>query len=162
MKVSLSEAQEVLIASNTDPHSICYYGDNSDKSIIFELSVNYNFPIVCAYKHDKMEALSALAEMFKRKLYTPHSSPLYDDFELTVYKRDEETDAILPELDEDQYHADVLMSALYASRSLVADYNPLGKEDGANVDEKELPTPEEDESYLKPEDTMTENLQENW
>ena len=155
MKVSLSEAQEVLIASNTDPHNVMYYGDNSDKSIIFELSVNYNFPIQCAYKHDKMEALSALAEMFKRKLYTPHSSPLYDDFELTVYKRDEETDAILPELDEDQYHADVLMSALYASRSLVLDHNPLGKEDGADMDSKSLPPEMEDESYQQPQDTTS-------
>lgn len=151
-KVSLAEAQEILIASGTDPHNITYYGDNSDKSIIFELSVNYNFPIQSAYKHNKMEALSALAELFKRKIYSPKDSCLTDDFEMTVYKRDEETDAILPELDDDTYHADVLMAALYASRSLVADHNPIGREDAADIDalNDTIPVPEEDDSYEMP------------
>lgn len=151
MKYALSQAQDLLIDSKTDPHNIMFYGDNSDKSIIFELQANYNFPIQCAYKHDKMEALSALAEMLRRFIYTPKDSPLTDDFEMTVYKRDEETDAILPELDDDTYHADVLMAALYASRSLVLDYNPLGKEDGAKMDNKSLPEPEVDDSYIRPD-----------
>ena len=133
-KMALSEAQDILIASKTDPHNVTFYGDNSDKSIIFELQTNYNFPIQCAYKYNKMEALSVLAELFKRKIYTPKNSPLADDFELTVYKRDEATDAILPELDDDQYHADVLISALYASRQLVFEHNPIGKEDALDID----------------------------
>lgn len=156
MKYALSEAQNVLIASETDPHNIMFYGDNSDKSIIFELQTNYNFPIQCAYKHDKMEALSALSELFRRFIYSPKESPLADDFEMTVYKRDEETDAILPELDDDVFHADVLMSALYASRSLVLDHNPLGNEDGAK--EMEVITDldgEVDDSYLLPDGTYS-------
>lgn len=158
MKYSLAEAQEVLIKSLTNPHNIMYYGDNSDKSIIYELSVNYNFPIQCAYKHDKMEALSALAELFRRYIYTPKSSPLFDDFEQTVYKRDEETDAILSELDDNAYHADVLMAALYASRQLVFDENPLGKDDTANAKKYDdaytkMITPEQDDSYLMPDGT---------
>lgn len=155
-KQSLSEAQEILIASNTDPHNVEYFGDNSDKSIIFELSVNYNFPIQCAYKHDKMEALSMLSELFKRKIYTPKDSPLADDFEMTVYKRDEETDAILPELDDDSYHADVLMAALYASRQLVFDHNPIGKEDQYKETETNAEIKEEDDSYIMPTSTSIE------
>ena len=162
MKISLAEAQEILIASNTDPHNVMYYGDNSDKSIIFELSVNYNFPIQCAYKHDKMEALSALSEMSRRFIYTPKDSPLEDEYEMLVYKRDQETDAILPELDDDVFHGDASMAYLYASRSLVLDHNPLGKEDGADINEKKLPDPEEDESYLTPDDTMRDGMQESW
>ena len=72
---------------------------------------------------------------------------------MMVYKRDEETDAILPELDDDVFHADSVMALLYGSRALVQFHNPLGEEDAANVDEKQLPTPEQDESYLRPEDT---------
>ena len=158
-KVSLSEAQEILIASNTNPHNITYFGDNSDKSIIFELSVNYNFPIQCAYKHDKMEALSMLAELFKRKIYTPKDSPLADDFEMTVYKRDEETDAILPELDDDSYHADVLMAALYASRQLVFDHNPIGKEDQykeTDISANAAENVEDDDSYIMPTQNQIE------
>lgn len=153
MKYSLAECQEVLIASNVDPHNIMYYGDNSDKSIIFELMNNYQFPIQCAYKHDKMEALSVLAELFRRKIYTDENCALADEFEMCVYKRDEETDAILPELDDDVFHGDSLMAALYGSRALVQFENPIGSEDSANVDEKQLPTSEQDESYLRPEDT---------
>lgn len=159
MKMSLAEAQEILIASNTDPHNVMYYGDTSDKSIIFELSVNYNFPIQCAYKHDKMEALSALSEMSRRFIYTPKGSPLEDEYEMLVYKRDQETDAILPELDDDVFHGDSSMAYLYASRSLVLDHNPLGREDGANLDEKKLPSKEDDESYIRPEDLPSYN---NW
>ena len=152
MKYSLAECQEVLIASNVDPHNIMYYGDNSDKSIIFELMNNYQFPIQVAYKHNKMEALSALAELCRRKIYTPENSALSDEYEMMVYKRDEETDAILPELDDDVFHADSVMALLYGSRALVQFHNPLGEEDAANIDDKQLPTPEQDDSYLRPED----------
>lgn len=152
MKYSLAECQEVLIASNTDPHNIMYYGDNSDKSIIFELMNNYQFPIQTAYKHDKMEALSVLAELFRRKIYTDENCALADEFEMCVYKRDEETDAILPELDDDVFHGDSLMAALYGSRALVQFENPIGSEDSVNIDDKKLPDPEFDDSYIKPDE----------
>jgi hypothetical protein len=152
LKVSLSEAQEILIASGTDPHNVQYYGDNSDKSIIFELSVNYNFPIICAYKYDKMGALSVLSELTRRKIYTPKESPLADEYDMLVYKRDEETDAILPELDDDLFHGDSSMALLYASRSLVQDFNPIGSEDKANIENAVLPEPEKDEeAYMMPD-----------
>lgn len=151
MKWSLAEAQEVLIASKTDPHNIMYYGDNSDKSIIFELQNNYSFPIQCAYKHSKMEALSVLSELSRRFIYTPKNSPLADEFDMLVYKRDPETDAILPELDDDLFHGDSSMAWLYSSRAFVHFENPLGKEDKADIDAKKLPTPEEDDSYARPE-----------
>ena len=165
MKIALAEGQEILIASYTDPHNMMFYGDTSDKSIIFELQTNYNFPIQCAYKHDKMEALSVLAELARRKIYTPKGSPLADEYDMLVYKRDEETDAILPELDDDLFHGDSSMAFLYASRSLVLDYNPLGKEDGAietdqGIIEEGLP----DDSYLTPDGTYsnvnTNNIEE--
>lgn len=147
-KISLDRAQSLLIVSKTDPHNILYFGDNSDRSIIQELRNNYDFPIQCAYKHNKMEALSVLAELLRRKIYTQKDSPLFDEYEMTVYKRDEATDAILPELDDDSYHADALMAALYASRTLVTNENPLGKEDKADVDAAKLPI------YKKPDDEV--------
>lgn len=129
-KQSLIEAQDVLAVSGSPINNIMYYADHNIKSIIFELQNNYNFPIQLAYKHEKMEALSVLAELFRRKIYTEKDDPLADEFEMCVYKRDEETDAILPELDDDVFHGDSLMAALYASRALVQFENPLGSEDG--------------------------------
>lgn len=129
-KQSLLDAQDILSISGSPINNIMYYADHNIKSIIFELQNNYNFPIQLAYKHEKMEALSVLAELFRRKIYTGKDDPLADEFEMCVYKRDEETDAILPELDDDVFHGDSLMAALYASRALVQFENPLGSEDG--------------------------------
>ena len=145
-KLSLAEAQDILALSDSPINNITYYADHNIKSIIFELQNNYNFPIQLAYKHNKMEALSALAELFRRKIYTDKNDPLADEFEMCVYKRDEETDAILPELDEDIFHGDSLMAALYASRALIQFENPLGKEDGITNIEQVTNNINEDES----------------
>ena len=46
------------------------------------------------------------------------------------------------------------MAALYASRSLVQDFNPIGNEDKANMDSAALPEPAKDEeSYMMPDGT---------
>lgn len=142
---SLEEAQDILALSKSDIKNVMYYADHNVKSIVFELRQNYNFPIQLAYKHDKMEALGALAELLRRKVYTPSNSPLSDEYDMCVYKRDEETDAILPELDEDTYHGDSLMAALYASRALVQLENPLGSEDGYKEEEIHKASMPEDE-----------------
>lgn len=154
-KQSLLEAQDILAISGSPINNIMYYADHNIKSIIFELQNNYNFPIQLAYKHDKMEALSVLAELFRRKIYTDEDDPLADEFEMCVYKRDEETDAILPELDDDVFHGDSLMASLYASRGLVQFENPLGEED--KVTERSENNESIDESYITPSDTDINN-----
>lgn len=122
-KQALNEAQELLLASNSDPHNVAFYVDTNEKSLAYEMSFNHGLPVYCAYKHNKMEALSTLAELSRTLLYTPKGSPLADEFESVVYKRDEQ-DNILPELDEDTYHGDSVMAYLYLSRQLVFDNGP--------------------------------------
>ena len=150
-KQSLYNVQNMLIASKSDPHNIRYYGDTSDKSIIYELATNYGFPIQCAYKHNKAEALSVLAELSRRFIYTKEGSPLIDEYEQTVWKRDQETDAILPELDDELFHPDAIFSYLYASRALVREMNPLGNDDAADIDKMKAPSELIDDSYIRPD-----------
>jgi hypothetical protein len=76
-----------------------------------------------------MEALALLAELMATKIYTPKDSSLTDEYEQVVYKRDEETDAILAELDDDTYHGDAIMALLYLSRALVHFENPKSEVD---------------------------------
>lgn len=141
---ALEEAQDILSLSNAPLNNIMYYADHNIKSIVFELQKNYNFPIQLAYKHNKIEALGTLSDLLSTKIYTPKDSNLADEFDCVVYKRDEETDAILPELDEDLYHGDSIMAALYASRGLTGLENPM-EEIGYKGDAELSPVKPDDE-----------------
>jgi hypothetical protein len=61
------------------------------------------------------------------------NSPLVDEFEMTVYKRDEATDAVLPEIDDDIYHPDAIFALLYAYRQYLFD---IGAEGGGQSKDK--------------------------
>ena len=61
------------------------------------------------------------------------NSPLVDEFDMTVYKRDEGTDAVLPEIDDDQYHPDAIFALLYAYRQYLFD---IGSEGGGESKDK--------------------------
>jgi hypothetical protein len=151
-KQSLYEAQDILSLSGSEINNVRYYADHNIKSLIFELSNNYNFPIQLAYKHDKIGGIQILADLLKTHIYTPINSPLYDEYEMTVYKRDEETDAILPEIDDDLFHPDSLDSLLYASRAIVQFENPLGEQLKYDEEDRNKPTTDPyDDSYDRPE-----------
>lgn len=127
-KLSLEEAQDILALSGSEINQVSYYADHNIKSLIFELQNNYNFPIQLAYKRDKISAIQILADLLRTHIYTPENSPLSDEYEMAVYKRDEETDAILPEIDDSLYHPDAADALLYASRAIVQIENPLQEE----------------------------------
>lgn len=127
---SLYEAQDILALSGSEINNVLYYADHNIKSLVFELQNNYNFPIQLAYKYDKIGGLQILADLLATHIYTPTESPLADEYEMSVYKRDEETDAILPEIDDDTFHPDALDALLYASRAIVQLENPLESELG--------------------------------
>lgn len=127
-KLSLEEAQDILALSGSEINQVSYYADHNIKSLIFELQNNYNFPIQLAYKRDKISAIQILADLLRTHIYTPENSPLSDEYEMAVYKRDEETDAILPEIDDTLYHPDAADALLYASRAIVQIENPLQEE----------------------------------
>lgn len=127
---SLYEAQDILALSGNEINKVIYYADHNIKSLVFELQNNYNFPVQLAYKYDKIGGLQILSDLLRTHIQTPKDSPLSDEYEMAVYKRDEETDAILPEIDDDTFHPDALDALLYASRAIVQIENPLEKELG--------------------------------
>lgn len=146
-KMSLEEAQDILALSGTELNKVRYYADHNVKSLVFELQNNYNFPIQLAYKRDKISSLQILADLLRTHIYTPENSPLSDEYEQTVYKRDEETDAILPEIDE-VYHADAADALLYLSRAIVQFENPLGDslsiKEEKEIEKERIPDDEQD------------------
>lgn len=158
VKTALDTAQNVLIKSGSDIKNVMFYADNSDKSIVFEMRQNYNIPVQCAYKHNKMEALALLAELMATKIYTPKDSPLADEYEQVVYKRDEETDAILAELDENTYHGDAIMALLYLSRALVHFENPKSEVDYKGEAEALAYVPDDEIDFTDDDDITNKSV----
>ena len=123
-------AKDFLIKRNpnADLNNIGIFADTNEKSIVYELSITYQLPAFCAYKHDKMFAMAQLAEWFRNgTLYAYDGGILADEFERVVFRRDPDTDALLNEIDDDVYHPDATDAALYASRQFAFD---IGAETG--------------------------------
>lgn len=113
--------------------------DNNEKSAVYELSVTYNLPnVYCAYKYNKDIALEQLAEWMRTdKIYVKKDGYLDEESENTLWKRDEETDEIIHEIDDENYHPNGLMALLYISRQYAFDV--LGFDDcsGTNIKDGE-------------------------
>lgn len=96
------------------------FTDNNEKSITYELSQTYGLPAYCAYKYDKAMAIEQLAEYCRTaRILIPENGKLVDEFEQTLYKRDD-ADNITSEID-DSFHPDITMALLYASRQFFFD-----------------------------------------
>ena len=129
-------AKSVLLSKNLSPE-VDVFCDNNEKSIIAELKRNYGVRAYPAWKHDKAMAIEQLAEELRTgRMNIPLHGALDDEMDSILYKRDEGTDAILPELDEDLgIHPDIMMALLYASRQY---FHELGLETGGESKEKQL------------------------
>ena len=122
-KQACEEGRKLLMR---DPYNnisdVDIYGDYSDSSIIYEMSQTYGLPANKCYKYDKATALEQLAEEGRSgRLLIPENGILADEYEQTLYKRDEE-DIILPEIDDDLFHPDAIFALLYASRQMFNEY----------------------------------------
>lgn len=106
--------------SQFDLNKIWLYADTSDQSISYEMSTKYKLPIQNALKYDKQLGIEQLADFMRSGKIKILSTDklILDEVDRTVYKRDE-LDNILPEIDDDQFHPDLLDSLLYASREFV-------------------------------------------
>ena len=97
------------------------YADYNEESITKELSVKYNVPAFNCYKYDKAYAIEKLSEFSRTgRLLVPENGLCADEMEKTLYDRDNITDAVISELS-DEYHPDILMALLYASRRMFFD-----------------------------------------
>jgi hypothetical protein len=92
--------------------------DNNEKAITKELRVVYKIPGVrCAYKYDKTFAIEQLKDFLSNKtICIQPKSFLNTEFENTLWKRDDETDKIIYEIDDDNYHPNLMFALLYISR----------------------------------------------
>lgn len=116
-------------------NNITLVGDSSDKLISNELYRSYNLPIYDAYKVDKQFAIKQMADELRMgNLLIKKDGILQDEFEQILYKRGDD-DTIIPEIDDDIYHPDLMDAVLYALRQI---WYIEGKKGGAiSKDQKE-------------------------
>jgi hypothetical protein len=127
-------AKEALLAKGLDPE-VDVFCDPNEKSIVAELKRNYAVRAYGAWKHDKAMAIEQLAEELRTgRMVIPLHGALDDEMDSILYKRDEGTDAILPELDEELgIHPDAMFALLYASRQY---FHEIGLSTGGESKDK--------------------------
>ena len=102
---------------DADLANITIVTDSNEKTICYELSVNEKLPAYPCYKYDKVMAISQLSDWCRTgKIKVPKDGYLAEEFDLTLYKRDD-NDSITSEID-DSYHPDIADALLYASRQM--------------------------------------------
>lgn len=109
--------------------------DTNEQSITYELYANQHLPAYNAYKYDKASAIAQLSDWLRSGKIKINTNDIYlkDEFERTLYKRDEDDDSILPEIDDDIFHPDAIMALLYASRTIAFDMGDKWQIDGVNT-----------------------------
>lgn len=105
-----------------DDH-IKIFCDTNEESITYDLMAKYKLPAFNCYKYDKVYAIEMLAEELRTgRMKIPNNGILDQEMEQILYMRDDDTDAILPEIDEEiGIHPDAMMALLYASRKVFFD-----------------------------------------
>lgn len=112
---------------------IGFYCDTNEQSISQEMAINYKLPVFNCYKYDKKMAISQLADWVRSgRILTKKNGIVTDEFDQTLYKRDEE-DNITSEIDDDLFHPDAVDALLYASRQYAFD---CGEESGGQSSDK--------------------------
>lgn len=105
-----------------DPYVIC---DNNEKGAVWDLYSTYHINnVFTAYKYDLDYALDQLQELFATNRIMVVNDPsgrVREDCDNTLWKRDEETNKIIHEIDDDCWHPNACMAILYASRQFAVD-----------------------------------------
>ena len=104
-----------------EPQVIC---DTNEKSAAQDLYTTYHIPnVMLAYKYDLNYALDQLADWFTAStvVVSPNAKATIEDADNMIWKRNEDTDQIVHELDDDSYHGNAMFAVLYASRQFAYD-----------------------------------------
>ena len=104
-----------------EPQVIC---DTNEKSAAQDLYTTYHIPnVMLAYKYDLNYALDQLADWFAAStvVISPNAKATIEDADNMIWKRNEDTDQIIHELDDDSYHGNAMFAVLYASRQFAYD-----------------------------------------
>lgn len=123
-----------------EPAIIC---DTNEKSAASDLYITYNIPnVMLAYKYDKDYALDQLSDWWSSGtvVVSPNCESVIEDADNMLWKRDEDTDKIIHELDDEAYHGNAMFAVLYCSRQFAYDVMGLVAE---NKPAKEITTAQE-------------------
>ena len=104
-----------------EPQVIC---DTNEKSAAQDLYTTYHISnVMLAYKYDLNYALDQLSDWFSAStvVVSPNAKATIEDADNMIWKRDEDTDQIIHELDDDSYHGNAMFAVLYASRQFAYD-----------------------------------------
>lgn len=116
-----------------DFNKIQFYCDTNEQTISHELSTVYRLPVYNCYKYNRALAIAQLSDWCKSgRVVNIDNGILTNEFEQTVYKRDE-SDNITSEIDDDLFHPDALDALLYASRQYAYD---CGEDTGGESSDK--------------------------
>ena len=115
-KRAMEAGKKLLIKWNAPLDNIGIYGDTSDTTILEEMKRVYGLPAMQAWKYNKEEAITQLADHCRNgQILIPENGLVADEFDQIVFKRDED-DNITNEIDDELFHGDISMALLYASR----------------------------------------------
>ena len=104
-----------------EPQVIC---DTNEKSAAQDLYTTYHISnVMLAYKYDLNYALDQLSDWFTAStvIVSSNAKATIEDADNMIWKRDEDTDQIIHELDDDSYHGNAMFAVLYASRQFAYD-----------------------------------------
>ena len=121
-----NDAQALLNLYGVDNPKIRIVTDTNMVEFAIDLR-KLGLPVTKAIKYDMMTSVETMAtELRTGRLLVPsewkaEDNKLIQDFEDTVYIRDEETDALMREIDDDTYHPDAAHALRYAVRQYMED-----------------------------------------
>ena len=119
-----ADAVEILKRSKVNPDEhLKIYCDTNEESITADLAMKYRLPAFNCFKYDKAYAIEMLSEELRTgRMTIPKGGELDSEMEQILYRRDYDTGAIIPEIDEEEgIHPDAMMALLYASRKVFFD-----------------------------------------
>lgn len=134
-----------------EPQVIC---DTNEKSAAQDLYTTYHISnVMLAYKYDLNYALDQLSDWFSAStvVISSNAKATIEDADNMIWKRDEDTDQIIHELDDDSYHGNAMFAVLYASRQFAYDVMGLIEE---NKPAKEIATVKE---FVQQYETFEDN-----
>lgn len=134
-----------------EPQVIC---DTNEKSAAQDLYTTYHISnVMLAYKYDLNYALDQLADWFTAStvVISSNAKAIIEDADNMIWKRNEDTDQIIHELDDDSYHGNAMFAVLYASRQFAYDVMGLIEE---NKPAKEITTAKE---FVQQYETFEDN-----
>ena len=117
--------------------------DTNEKGAAQDMAMTYHIPnVALAYKYDKDYALDQLSDWFSAStiVTSENAKAVIEDAENMIWKRDEDTDVIMHELDDEAYHGNAMFAILYCSRQFAYDVMGLIEQ---NKPAKEITTAKE-------------------